>query len=193
MVKRHIITKSSIDFRKFDIYGRCKVNGDSVYDKNGFKFDGTYMETGEKYHNGYNAYGVDEEGKDKTGKVAFEITFTKEYVNAVFSKGTVAGKEVIKKYAPKWRNESNEEYNKRIEAFAIEKRYLADQMYPKLRKDIAIKIMKLKSLMTQREEKIAQLDNKKSADKKLIEKLQKENDMLKQRMNLINPMQEISK
>ena len=34
-----------------------------VYDENGFKQDGTYMETGEKYHDGYNAFGVDENGK----------------------------------------------------------------------------------------------------------------------------------
>lgn len=191
--KRHIITKSAIDFRKFDIYGRCKVNKDSIYDKNGFKFDGTYMETGEKYHEGYNAYGVDEEGKDRAGKVAFEITFSREYINAVFTKGPVAGKEVIKKYAPKWKNETNEQYNRRIEAFSTEKLYLADQMYPKIRSDIALKVMQLRRLIKQREEKISQLDNKKASDKQIIEKLQKENDMLKQRINLINPMQEISK
>ena len=83
--------------------------------------------------------------------------------------------------------------NKRIEEFTTEKLYLADQMYPKMRNDIAFKVMQLKRLIKQREEKISQLDNKKASDKQIIEKLQKENDMLKQRINLINPMQEISK
>ena len=66
-------------------------------------------------------------------------------------------------------------------------------MYPKIRNDIAVRIMQLRKLIKQREEKISQLDNKKASDKQIIEKLQKENDVLKQRINLINPMQEMSK
>lgn len=59
----NVITKIDVDMRGFEFSGRCRSNDFLPYDKNGFKMDGTHYETGERYYKGYNAYGVDENGK----------------------------------------------------------------------------------------------------------------------------------
>ena len=46
---------------------------------------------------------------------------------------------------------------------------------------------------TQREEKIKQLENEKTENKDLLEKLKKENAILRNRINLMNPMQDLDK
>lgn len=66
--RKHAVTKSYVDVRGFNIKGENIPNKGRMHDKKGFKQDGTYWRTGEKYHNGYNAYDVDIEGKKEMDK-----------------------------------------------------------------------------------------------------------------------------
>ena len=183
--RKHIITKTRVDLRRFNIDGLCKDNDDSIYDKNGFKQDGTYLETGEKYHNGYNAYDVDKEGKDRRGKIHKDIIFTQEYINAVKE-----GKrtEFIRAEAKKHGISIN-----RMEEEIIIKTYRAQEMYPELEERVRKELLDLQKLITMREIRIKRLIQSKSDAKLVVENLKKEIAILKQKINYINPMAEIEK
>ena len=180
--RRHKITRSAIDLRHFDINGVCKSNNDSIYDEKGFKQDGTYMETGEKYHNGYNAFGVNEEGKMPNGREPKEITFTKEYVSAV-----LIGKraEILRKYGL-----DNVESAKTDIMV-----YKATQMFPKLEKTIKAKVFMMEKQIEARDKKIKELEKGiiTAKEKLEIEKLKREKETIRQRMSYIDPTQEIEK
>ncbi len=182
---QHLITKSKVDLRRFDINGKCKANNDSIYDKQGFKQDGTYMETGEKYHNGYNAFGLDKDGKDKKGKIHPDITFTQGYIKALMNGNRLA---YLKETCGL--NQSNKgiilnDTNIRV--------YRATEMYPELKKIIAVQVVTLRRAIKQREKKIEELEGKTASEKEEIKKLQYENKILKERIASMDPMQEIEK
>ena len=81
---RHVVTKTNFDLRGFDCFGRYPKNNFEMWDRNGFMQDGTHHKTGEMYYNGYNAYGVDKDGKNRRGEIAKEITMAKKYIQALF-------------------------------------------------------------------------------------------------------------
>ena len=180
--KRHKITKTAVDLRHFDFNGVCKSNGDSIYDKKGFKQDGTYMETGEKYHNGYNAFGVNAEGKMPNGREPRDITFTKEYVNAVL---TGKKTEVLKKYS------LDKIGSDKIDIMV----YKATQMFPELEKTIKVKLFMMGKQIETRDKRIKELEEGiiTAKEKLEIEKLKREKMILRQRMSYIDPTQEIEK
>jgi len=175
---KHVITGTYCDIRRFTIYGKCWDNNDKRYDKNGFNQDGRYKETGELYHNGYNAFGLDENGKDKDGKIPEEINFTREYVNGLI-KGSA--QDVLNKYYIRTKS--------RLKVMI----YTATEMYPKLKQAICFQIAKYQTMIKQREEQLKQLESEKTQNKEQIEKLQKECAILRQRIGLMNPMQDIDK
>ena len=80
--KRNAITGLGVDLRGFDCFGQCHANKNLRFDQNGFGIDGRHKDTGEFYYKGYNCYGVDEEGKDKSGKEPIEIQRIKEFLDA---------------------------------------------------------------------------------------------------------------
>ena len=82
--KTNVVTGTSYDIRSFDCLGRCKANEFRMYDRSGYNQDGFYRDTDEKYHNGYNAFGVDKDGKLRNGKVPEEISIGKDYLKAIF-------------------------------------------------------------------------------------------------------------
>lgn len=80
----NIVTNTKQDVRDFDALGRCIKNKFRDFDIFGFKQDGTHYQTGERFYNGYNAYGVDENGKDRKGYIPKDITIAREYIKAIF-------------------------------------------------------------------------------------------------------------
>ena len=140
------------------------------------------METGEKYHNGYNAFGVNEEGKMPNGREPKEITFTKEYVSAV-----LIGKraEILRKYGL-----DNVESAKTDIMV-----YKATQMFPKLEKTIKAKVFMMEKQIEARDKKIKELEKGiiTAKEKLEIEKLKREKETIRQRMSYIDPTQEIEK
>ena len=174
--KKHVITQTRIDLRRFDIEGKCKQNGDRPYDANGFRQDGTYRDTGERYHNGYNAFGVDKEGKNKNGWIHPDIAFCREYILGIFhGKRNV----ILNKY--KDRNNtplSNNEINIKI--------YRACEMFPDIKELICKAILRLQVEIQKREQKIEELKLSKTDRELEIEKLEKENEVLQTRINHIN-------
>lgn len=193
MTGKHMILGGLVDYRRFDISGRCKANKNSIYDANGFKQDGTYMETGEKYHNGYNAYGVDEEGKYKTGKERTEVTFAKEYVQSFLAINPREVLLVVKKFVPQNNFESSEEYKRRMHLYIKEKLYLAEQMYPKIRKEIIYRITLLENEIQKREQQIRELESQPNASIEQIDKIRKENRILRKRIELISNKNDLDK
>ena len=173
--KKHIITRNRIDLRGFDIYGTCKRNNDSKYDINGFKQDGTYMETEEKYHNGYNAFGLDENGKDKRGRVPIEINFAKAFIagvsagkaNEIISKYRIRDKQTIRLYL-----------------------YKASEMWTEIKNTICKEISKYRIMIKQKEVMLTRLEKQKSNDIEQLERLRKEIGTLKNRISRINPMED---
>lgn len=176
--RKHIITGRIEDIRHFDINGKC-WDTNRKYDKGGFLQDGTHKDTGELYHNGYNAFGLDENGKNRQGRVPKEITFTKEYIINGVLKGKA--KEILTKYGIKNRGTLN---------FAL---YSATEMCPQIKVLLCEQISKYQRMIIQREEKLKQLEIQKSEDKEQIEKLKKENTILRNRISLMNPMQDLDK
>ena len=178
----HIVTKTRLDIRKFDINGKYfeallyKIGKE--YDENGFNADGTYMETGEMYHCGYNAYGVDENGKDKFGEYPPEIQFGREYVKAV-CKGKV--KEVLEKYYDLDREKID---------FTL---YKAMEMYPKLKEVTTKYIASYIDGIKNRGEKLKELRLECDKEKSEIEKLEMEIRILKNRIRSMSPVQGFNK
>lgn len=174
---RHCATKMAIDIRGFDINGKCKKNGDSTYDENGFKQDGTYMETGEKYYKGYNAYGVDEDGKDQKGNVHNDITFTQDYIDAV-----IQGKrnEFIQKSFEI--NESNKNF---IMHQIDMKVYTAAEMYPKVKQKVLMNVIYIQRNVKKREAMLEELHSK-NINNPEVAKLEKEITVFKNRMSSID-------
>jgi len=192
--RKHRITGTLIDLRRFDIDGKCKANNDSIYDKNGYKQDGTYMETGEMYHNGYNAWGVDEKGLDKAGKEPREITFTKEYVGYILKHGKKGMDYVMNKWCPRQRNsymvENAENYETRKNKFIREKLGTAELMFPTLKKYIAIKILTIQKEISQREAKIKELEEQKKTGLAELEELRRENAAEKEKLSYLSRAQD---
>ena len=173
---KHVITRSIEDLRGFDINGKCWPNHKRQYDKAGFRQDGTHKDTGELYHNGYNAFGLDENGRNRQGKRPLEIVFAIDYVINGVTKGK--SKEIISKYGVKNRSRVL---------------YTAMEMCPKIKSLLCEQISKYQIMLKQREEKIAQLEKQKSGNIELLEKLKKENAILRNRISLMNPMQDFEK
>lgn len=176
--RKHIITRTIEDLRGFDIDGKCWWNN-RQYDRAGFRQDGTYKDTGELYHEGYNAFGLDENGKNRQGKTPNEIIFTREYILNGVTKGKA--KEILNKYGVKNRSSLNLSL------------YKASEMCPQIKTLLCKQITKYQMMIKQREEKIKQLENEKTENKDLLEKLKKENAILRNRINLMNPMQDLDK
>lgn len=166
----HSVTRTEVDLRNFDIDGKCKTNHDSNYDENGFKQDGTYKETGEKYHEGYNAFGVDQEGKTKTGEIHTDIAFAQEYIKSVMQGRT---NEFISNHFD-MTTITMEQITKEIDL----KIYRASEMYPLLRNKIAINMMSVKRAITQKAKEKEKLNNENTTNKAELEKLQGEVDNL---------------
>lgn len=177
--RKHIITRVIEDLRGFDIDGKCRWNNNRQYDRAGFRQDGTYKDTGELYHEGYNAFGLDENGKNRQGKTPNEIIFTREYILNGVTKGKA--KEILNKYGVKNRSSLNLSL------------YKASEMCPQIKTLLCKQITKYQMMIKQREEKIKQLENEKTENKDLLEKLKKENAILRNRINLMNPMQDLDK
>lgn len=172
--KKHVITKTIEDIRGFDIYGKCWLNNNRRYDKSGFKQDGKHKDTGKLYYKGYNAFGLDENGKNRQGRTPKEITFTMDYILNGVTKGKA--KEILNKYGITKRSSLNLTL------------YTATEMCPQIKTLICEQISKYQIMIKQRENKLAKLEKKKSDDIELIEKLKKENARLKNRIDLMNPM-----
>ena len=66
-------------------------------------------------------------------------------------------------------------------------------MCPQIKTLLCKQITKYQMMIKQREEKIKQLENEKTENKDLLEKLKKENAILRNRINLMNPMQDVDK
>lgn len=177
--RKHVITKTIEDIRGFDINGKCWQNNKRQYDRAGFKQDGTHKDTGELYYEGYNAFGLDENGKNRQGKIPKEIIFTRDYILNGVAKGKA--QEIINKYGIKNRNLLNLTL------------YTATEMCPQIKTLLCEQISKYQIMIKQREEKIKQLESQKSEDKVQIEKLKKENAVLKNRISFMNPMQDFDK
>lgn len=177
--RKHIITKTIEDIRGFDINGRCWQNGKRQHDRGGFKQDGTHKDTGELYYEGYNAFGLDENGKNRQGKTPKEVIFTRDYILNGVAIGRA--KEILNKYGIKSRNILNLTL------------YTATEMCPQIKTLLCEQISKYQIKIKQREEKIKQLESKKSEDKIQIEKLKKENEVLRNRISFINPTQDLDK
>lgn len=177
--RKHVITKTIEDIRGFDINGKCWQNNKRQYDREGFKQDGTHKDTGELYYEGYNAFGLDENGKNRQGKTPKEIIFTRDYIINGVAKGKA--QEIINKYGIKNRNLLNLTL------------YTATEMCPQIKTLLCEQISKYQIMIKQREEKIKQLESQKSEDKVQIEKLKKENAVLKNRISFMNPMQDFDK
>lgn len=180
--KRHIITKTALDIRGFNIDGICKRNKDSIYDKNGFKQDGTYQETGKIYHNGYNAYGVDENGKDREGKIDSDIIFTQEYIRAVMSrKKNTYLKQVYK-------NINTTNYNMILEK--VDNRiYRASLMYPKIEKIMEEQIKQCMMKIARLESNLKELQKDKNTQEEVLSKYKENIEYYKSAIGLINPME----
>ena len=176
---KHVITKSTEDLRGFDINGKCWLNNKRQYDKAGFRQDGTHKDTGELYYDGYNAFGLDESGKNRQGKTPAEILFTRDYIINGVTKGKA--KEIISKYGVKNRSSLNRFL------------YTATEMCPQIKALLCEQISKYQMMIKQREEKLVQLEKQKSDNTELLEKLKKENAILRNRISLMNPMQDFEK
>ena len=180
--RRHAVTKLALDPRGFDIDGVCKRNKDSIYDQNGFKQDGTYQETGELYHNGYNAFGVDITGKTKTGKIHSDIIFAQGYIDAILSgKKNTYLKQI-------YRNINTTNYNKILAEVDI-RLYKATLMYPELKEKQLQSIRKCFTQLTLFERKLQNLEAEKTTCQQEIEKCKKSIEILKERIGNINPME----
>lgn len=79
----NVVTTTEEDIRGFQFTGLCKENDFLPYDKKGFKMDGTHYQTGEKYYNGYNAYGVDKRGYDTRKKIPDELAMARLYIKII--------------------------------------------------------------------------------------------------------------
>lgn len=177
--RKHVITKTIEDIRGFDIYGKCWLNNNRQYDKAGFKQDGTHKDTGELYYEGYNAFGLDENGKNRQGRTPKEIIFTRDYILNGVTKGKA--KEILNKYGVKNRSSLNLTL------------YTATEMCPQIKNLLCEQISKYQMMIKQREKRLKQLESQKTEDKVQIEKLKKENEILRNRIGLMSPMQDFDK
>lgn len=180
--KRHAVTKMAVDIRGFNIDGICKRNKDSIYDENGFKQDGTFQETGELYHNGYNAYGVDENGKNKNGRVHSDIIFTQGYIDAIMS-----GKKntYLKQF---YKNINKTNYNKILAEVDI-RICRASLMYPEIQEKIQQNIRKCTMKLTEWKRDLQKLEAEKVTNQEEIEKYKRSIEILKERIASIDPME----
>lgn len=173
---RHVITGEIMDLRGFAINGKCYLNKGKQWDEADFRQDGTHRKTGELYCYGYNAFGLDENGKDRRGKTPAEIIFIKEYITEGVTKGKEKEKEILAKHGIKTRRELNL------------KLYTATEMCPKIKEMLYDQISKYQFMIKKREEKLKQLETQKTEDKESIERLKKEIAVLRNRISNMNPM-----
>lgn len=179
--KRHAVTKTAVDIRGFTIDGICKRNRDSIYDENGFKQDGTYQETEEIYHNGYNAYGINEDGKDKTGKIHIDILFAKGYIDAIM-KG--------KKNTYLLQNYKNYKANQsRVLAKVDNRIYKASLMYPKIKEMMEEQMKRCMMNIAILERKLKNLQQNKNIQQEELDRYKRNIEYYKSAIGWIDPME----
>lgn len=180
----NIVTGTSRDVRGFDCLGRCKFNFESIYDKNGFKQDGTYLETNEKFapsgpNAGYNAYGVTREGKNKFGSISGDIRTAQEFIQANFkSKNQADISKFIRKYCQQNRISSVDAALKKIKQTL----YIATEMYEPIKTELEAEIKNARRQILISEAKLRKLREDESANKELIEKYTKFNQVYMDRI-----------
>ena len=128
----HAVKKTFQDVRGFNCIGQCLQNNNLPYDRNGFKQDGTHYITGERYYEGYNAYGVDENGKTREGKIDPRIVTAQRYIDAIFNSDSPESRQkFVSRYAAT---------NKKTESQALQELrtiiYSAGEMYPPFKKQV---------------------------------------------------------
>jgi len=165
-VYKHRITNSLVNLRKFNVKG-FNEDTKSIYDKNGFKQDGTYMETGEMYHNGYNAYGLDVDGKNKRGNTPACIKFAREYIKWCMNPNSA--KPNLKMFF------GNKNTTEEIELI------MAVEIYPEIKKVVIARIKTNMMMIRQKESKLRQLLQNKVANQAEIKRVQAEIDEYKKR------------
>ena len=169
------ITNTVVDARHFDIAGRCKSNNDSIYDINGFKQDGTYLETGEKYHDGYNAFDVDENGKDRTGKTPNYIKLTEYIINQLEDDKPVKLWDVFRKFYPK-----SSSINFKTEIWK------AGEAYPKIKEKIVALRSKIAKIKTAREVELKRAITNKENYRLRVETLKKQIEELEMHLKIFD-------
>ena len=178
---KHIITKTSVDIRGFDIDGKIYRNNRYYsFCENGFKQDGTHKDTGELYYKGYNAFGLDINGRDVYGNKPFDVRFTIDLINNGIKKGNLA--EIIKKWGI---GNSFYQIQKKI--------YIASQMHPPIKDDLCSVILNYQTRIKKREEKLAMLEDQQSDDYELRDRLKEQNQALRYFIKLLDPMANFEK
>lgn len=167
--KTNVITNTNYDIRNFDCIGRCKDNAFSIYDRGGFRQDGTYRDTNEKYHNGYNAFGVDKDGKLRNGKTPEEIAIGKDYIKAIFEPtSTVNRVSFIKNFSIRKGYDDRASINK-LELTL----FIACEMYPSLKEELGKYLDLTSKQLDVYRNRLKQMENEKNANQETLEKYER--------------------
>ena len=180
----NVITGTIVDFRGFKCTGECIRNDGLPYDRNGFKQDGTHIETGEKYYKGYNAYGVDKDGKTPSGYLNYKIKLAQEYIKANFDlKNAKNRTDFIKKYKTKYQKREVSEALKALNQDV----FLACEMFPKVREELETEIEKTRLAVISCNNTLRKLNEEAKKNEQTIAKYQKVIDALNERINNLRP------
>jgi len=178
----NIVTGRKSDVRGFDCTGRCVTNKFEIYDKNGFKQDGTHYKTGKKYHIGYNAYCVDENGKTIRGYLHQDIQIAKGYVEALFKPTkTMNGVTYIKTYA-KSKSVTVETAKKELRV----KVFTAGEMYPEFKEEIEKIVEETKMSIREKTMALVMLKRKSKDNQEVIRKYEEYIKRLKDKIDAIS-------
>ena len=177
----HIFTHKTYDVRGFDIEGKTMYGG--KYDERGFDQNGINKKTGTLYDiNGYNAFGLNENVKDNNGRIPHEIRFVMDYIQNGINKGK--SKDIINKYSDDFKKRYNIDINNKDTLnFLL---YKASEMHTKVKEYITNQIIIYQRSIQERKTKLLELEKEKATNKELIEKLKKDNKILKQRIHLLD-------
>ena len=150
--RKNAITGTAVNIRGFDCFGQCVANKKSKYDKNEFGVDGRHI-TGVYYYNGYNCYGVDEEGKDRFGKEPIEIQMIKEFLNAESAEKM---KSIVSKYNSDMRRKRVFLSYDNIPKILF---FKAGEMYPPFKEELRKRLIELMSRKNELEKELHNLSN----------------------------------
>ena len=167
----NVITGTMQDIRGFNCIGQCLRNEHLPYDKYGFKQDGTHHITGERFYNGYNCFGVDENGKYKTGSTPYEISNARRYLQLVFElKDPKQYKEFLVSYA-----QSNHLNTTKLVLQKLKQDiFIAGEMYPPFKEEVKSRVEETKKKIFRLTIQLTTVKRKDSSNKALISKLEKE-------------------